>query len=107
MVKAGGRDIMAVVPANRMVSLSKLSAVLDTEDLSFDDEAELANLFPDCELGAMPAVGKPYDIPCYIDRSVLEGGEVCFNGGNHNQSVKLSAEDYQKIAGGEVGDFTT
>ena len=105
MVNIEGEDVMMVIPANRVLDLLKLSAAFGTDDIRIEDEKEFADLFRDCEIGAMPPVGRLYDIPCYVDRSMFEKGEVCFNGGNHRESVKMSAEDFRRIADAEIGDF--
>ena len=107
IARSGDKDLMAVIPAHRMLSLTKLSTAVGGDNLTFEDEGKLGELFPDCELGAMPPFGKLYDLPCYVDESVLEFGDICFNGGNHNQSIRIKTDDFRRVAGAEFGDFTS
>lgn len=106
MVKTRGRDAMIVVPCDRNVDLLKLSAVLGTDDLEVSEEKEFSALFPDCEPGAMPAFGRIYKIPCYADERLGGQKELYFNAGNHQETVKISVDDFLKYSKAFVGDFS-
>jgi len=106
MVKAKDKDLMVVIPAHKMLDLAKVEAKAGKDHVRMEDESEFSSLFPDCEVGAMPPFGKLYKLPCYVDRLVLEHDDVYFNGGTHAQSVKISSDDFRRLAGAEVGDFT-
>ena len=106
MIKADDRDVMVVVPSTRTVDLFKLSAVLDTYNIRIEEEKDFQTLFPDCELGAMPAFGKLYGIPCYVDNSLREEDEICFNAGNHLETIKIATEDFLRVAKAVLGDFS-
>jgi Ala-tRNA(Pro) deacylase len=105
MVKAEGKDIMAVVPATAKVDLFKLSKILGTEKIEVEQEKDFGNLFPDCEPGAMPPFGSLYNLPCYVDGTLLKEREIVFNGGNHQESVKISTKDFEKIAHAKIEDI--
>ena len=106
MVRADGRDVMVVVPAHCRVDLLKLGAALWIEDgLSIEREDEFADLFPDCERGAMPPFGKLYGIPCFVDRSLFEEPDIWFNAGSHWESIRMSSAHYRRIMDAEIGDF--
>lgn len=105
IVKAHGEDVMIVIPANRMLDLEKVGKKLDASDVRIEDEDEFTRLFPDCDKGAMPPIGTLFDIPCYVDESVLQEPVVCFNAGTHTESIIISTDAYQKIASAQIGDF--
>ena len=105
MVKAGGRDVMTVIPGHCTLDLLKLSALLGAADLRIEEQKEFEELFGDCEAGAMPPFGKLYGLPCYADRSLENGEFVYFNAGNHRESVRLAIEDFLRISKAEIGDF--
>ena len=48
---------MAVLPATFMVELEHLRWDMAAESVELASEAEFRDLFPDCELGAMPPFG--------------------------------------------------
>ena len=61
--------------------------------------------FPDCEAGAVPALGRLYGLPCFVDETLLDKPSVCFKGGNHQDWVRISSDAYWRLAQAEVGDF--
>src|SRR5512134_2361433 len=54
IVKLDGRLAMAVLPASEMVDLELLADAAFAQKAELADEAEFADRFPDCQLGAMP-----------------------------------------------------
>ncbi len=106
MAKAEGQDVMVVIPSNRVVDLFKLSTVLGILDVRIEDEKEFQDLFPDCEVGAMPPFGKMYGIACYADQSLSEEEELYFNAGNHMETIKVTTADFLRVSKAVVGDFS-
>ena len=105
MIKAAALDVMVVLPFTAMLDPIKLGILLDTEAIRLDSDEEVSRLFPDCEPDALPALGLPYGIPCFIDETLLDGGEVFFPGGNHEDAICISSDEYWRVAQAEVGDF--
>ncbi|MBI3306804.1 MAG: YbaK/EbsC family protein [Candidatus Omnitrophica bacterium] len=105
MVKAAGKDVMVVLPSTAVLDPFKLGILLDIESIRLDSDEEVYKLFPDCEPDALPALGLPYDIPCFIDETLLDGEEVFFPGGNHEDAICINSDEYWRVAQGEVGDF--
>ena len=105
MLKAGGKDVMVVLPSTAMIDLVKLCILFDTESIILDSEAEVCKIFPDCEPDALPALGLAYGIPCFIDETLLDGGEVFFPAGNHEDAICINSDEYWRVAQAEVGDF--
>ena len=70
--------------------------------LATEDEA--TELFPDCSIGAIPALGTAYGMNMVVDDSLAEQPEVYFEGGDHTSLVQISAEQFswltQKAAHG-------
>src|SRR5205814_6415992 len=54
IVSSDGGYRMVVLPANRVVDLSELRTGLGVSHARLATEKELGDLFPDCDLGAMP-----------------------------------------------------
>jgi Ala-tRNA(Pro) deacylase len=65
-------------------------------------EKELGQLFPDCDLGAMPPFGNLYNMPVYLDSSLLADEKIAFNAGTHRDVVHVRLEDYRQIVNPEV-----
>jgi Ala-tRNA(Pro) deacylase len=92
--------LLAVVPASARVDRSALKAMVGQRRLELADEDEVALLFPDCEVGAIPAVGLAYGIGTVVDDSLLEADEVYFEGGDHEHLVKVTGGSFQRLMAG-------
>lgn len=101
MVKCDGKTLMTVIPAPHEISIQKLKK-LGYKKVELADEKEFADLFPDCDVGAMPPFGDLYDLPMYVDESLKEESEIVFNSGNHIETVKIKREDYDSLIGDEA-----
>src|SRR5207245_2231866 len=66
---------MAVLGADCAVDMYELRILLGQPRLRLATERELAKLFPECELGAMPPFGSLFRMPVYLD-SKLAGEEM-------------------------------
>jgi Ala-tRNA(Pro) deacylase len=92
----GGYHMM-VVPANRLVDFQEVRLSLGLTHARMATEEELGRLFPDCELGAMPAVGGLYGMRVYLDNSLASEDMIAFNGGTHRDEVHMRTADYRKL----------
>lgn len=88
---------MAVLPADYVVDLQELRAALGIKRARLATEKELAELFPDCELGAMPPLGNLYKMPTYVESSLAEEEWIAFNAGTHQDVVHLRFEDFKRL----------
>lgn len=98
MLKADGKDCMAVLPASKKLDLAKLRGILGARDLRMATETEFKSLFPDCQTGTMPPFGELYGIPCWMDSSLSMNPFIIFNGGSHTESIKMRYGDYARLA---------
>ena len=83
---------MAVLPASRRVNLRHLQESIGADEVTLSSEAEFNELFPDCEVGAMPPFGNLYDMGVYVAEQLTEDDEIAFNAGSHSELVKMSYE---------------
>lgn len=97
MVKADGRFVMTVLPANWKVDLKRLKEVFRTSHVRLATEEEFKELFPDCELGAMPPFGNLYGLKVYVDRSLTADDDIVFQAGTHHEAVKLRYQDFADL----------
>jgi Ala-tRNA(Pro) deacylase len=104
MVFVDEKLAMAVLPANRHVSLGRLQDVTDAKSVRLASESEFRAAFPDCETGAMPPFGNLYGLPVYVDMSVRHE-EIIFNAGTHRELVRMAYADFARLAKPIVGEF--
>jgi len=98
---------LVVLPASRRLVLADLRELLQTPMLRLATETEFRNLFPDCELGAMPPFGNLYNLPVYVAASLAEEPEIAFNAGTHTEVIKMDYEDFEELVRPTVLDFIT
>jgi Ala-tRNA(Pro) deacylase len=73
VVKADQNFVMTVLPSTWRVDLKRLQDVLEARDVRLATEVEIGNLFPDCQVGAMPPFGNLYGMEVYVDQLLSEG----------------------------------
>ena len=105
MVKIDGNLVMAVLPASRQVDLERLKVLAGGKTISLAGEKEFKDRFPDCETGAMPPFGNLYGIPVYVDSSLAEDEDIAFNAGTHRELIRLSYQDFVRLATPVVASF--
>lgn len=93
--------LMAIVPAARRVDVERLGAQLNRK-LELATEAEVGDLFHDCEAGAMPALGSPYRIPTVYDDSLAGLNDVYFEAGDHDDVVHMSGKAFLDLLSGSL-----
>lgn len=88
--------LMAVIPANHHIELGQLSQQLDRR-LGLATEDELATLFADCDVGAIPPVGDAYNMECIVDDCLTDCEDVYFEAGDHTDVVHVRGQDFQRL----------
>ena len=90
--------LLAVVPSDYHIELDTLNTQLG-RDLEFVAEDELRDLFPDCELGAVPAIGAAYSLPTLWDPDSSLGQQdyLYFEAGNHTDLVRVSSAHFREL----------
>ena len=101
---AGEEMILAVLPAPHHVGLDKLAGEVG-KSVRLASEREFSNLFPDCELGAMPPFGSLYSLPVYVDESLAADEAIVFNAGTHSEAIRMRYEDFVRLAKPNVCSF--
>jgi len=73
--------------------------------VSLIDEQHLAQLFPDCEVGAAPPIGRLYGLTTLMDESLVADDHVTFQAGTHSDAVTMTLADYRRVAQPEIAYF--
>ncbi len=100
-----GEAVLAVLPAHHAVDLDRLRALAGGATARLATEAEIVNLYPGCEAGAMPPLGPLYGQRVFIDQSLADDAEVVFNAGTHVDALRMRYEALLALSGGTVGLF--
>lgn len=102
---AEGGDALIALDANDHLDLSKARDVLRSGKVKLVSEAELAELAPDCDPGAMPAVGSLFGLPTYADLHVGDSAEISFNAGSHTLAVRVDRAAWEQALGVVYADL--
>jgi Ala-tRNA(Pro) deacylase len=105
VVKADKDFAMCVLPASYKLDMEKVAQALDNKKVRLADESELAQLFPDTEVGAAPPFGNLYNLPTLIDNHLGEEEEIVFQAGTHRQSIRMKYKDYAALVNPTVTDL--
>jgi Ala-tRNA(Pro) deacylase len=98
MIKIDGRMAMAVLPASYKIDFDLLEETLRAQRIELATEQEFKSLFPECEIGAMPPFGKLYGLETYVADTLAEDEWIAFNAGSHTELIKMSYEDFMRLA---------
>ena len=98
MVKIDGDMTMVVLPSTHNVDFNSIKETVGAKEVELASEEEFEELFPDCELGAMPPFGHFYDMETLVAESLTEDEEIAFNAGTHKELVKMNYSDYEELA---------
>jgi Ala-tRNA(Pro) deacylase len=105
VVKVATRFVMTVLPASWNVDLHRLREAFMTHHVRLATEDEIKDLFPDCELGAMPPFGNLYGLDVYVDQSLTEDEEITFQAGTHSEAIRMRYWDFAALVFPVVMEF--
>lgn len=105
MVKLDDDIAMAVLPASYHVDLDRLREITGARRIELASEDEFKDLFPACEVGAMPPFGNLYELRTFADASLAEDEEIAFEAGSHSELIRLPYTDYVRLVEPVVVQF--
>jgi Ala-tRNA(Pro) deacylase len=97
IVTLDGRMAMAVLPASRKIGFNLLQTASGTEDVQLAGERAFSDMFPGCEVGAMPPFGNLYGMDVYVSKLLADDVEIVFNAGSHTELIRLAYEDFARL----------
>lgn len=106
IVKVDGKMAMAVLPASYKVDFNLLTKATGSGKVEIADEEEFKDLFPGCEIGAMPPFGNLYGMDVFVAKSLTEDEEIAFNAGSHRELVRMAYKDFERLVKPRVMKFS-
>jgi len=100
-----GGHAMAVVPALYKVDLEKIRQGIGTRQVRLAEEEVMSRLCPDCDVGAEPPFGNLYDMPVFVDPSLAKDEFITFNGGTHEDAIRMRFSDYERLVHPTIMDM--
>jgi len=97
MVTLDGKMAMVVLPASRKVGFNLLQEAAGTQDVQLASERAFSDMFPGCEVGAMPPFGNLYGVDVYVSKLLEQDEEIVFNAGSHTELIRLAYRDFVRL----------
>jgi Ala-tRNA(Pro) deacylase len=97
IIKVDGQVAMVVLPASHRLNFQRLRQALGDKQVELAAEWEFADLFPNCELGAMPPFGNLFGLPVYVAKPLTEDEEIVFNDGTFATALRVHYADYARL----------
>lgn len=91
-----GGFVVAVVPASARVRVDVIEKMLRCQ-VELASEDEITELFPDCDLGAVPPLAEAYAVDAFLDESFDKQPDIYLEGGDHRSLVHLSGEAFRSL----------
>lgn len=93
-----GHHMMAVLPANNKISLTRLNDELNA-NFHLVKERQVYEMFADCENGAVPPVGSAYHMSMTYDEVLTRQNYVYLEAGDHETLIKLDQQSFRQLMG--------
>jgi len=106
IVKLDDKMAMAVLPASSKVVFDLLKKAAGANKAELASEKEFKDLFPECEVGAMPPFGNLYGMEVFVADSLAEDEEIAFNAGSHTELIRLAYKDFERVVKPKVAIFS-
>ena len=106
MVKMNGKMAMSILPASSKVDFELLKKATGSSKVEIASEKEFKDMFPECEVGAMPPFGNLYGMDVFVAESLTEDEEIAFNAGSHRELVKMAYKDFERLVKPKVTKFS-
>ena len=88
--------IMAAIPADCHLDVDELRRCTG-RNLTLVDEYQLVELFRDCEIGAIPALGQAYGMTTVWDEQLAFSGKYFIEAGDHENLLEISHIDFMEL----------
>lgn len=106
LIKINGKMTMCVLPASYKIDFEQLKKAIGNDNIRLANEMEFKDLFPECEVGAMPPFGNLYNIDVYVAESLTGEECIAFNAGTHTELIQLSFKDFMNLVKPKIVKFS-
>lgn len=98
MVKLDGEMAMVVLTASQQIDFDVLKNAAGVTTAELAGEEEFKDMFPECEVGAMPPFGNLYGMDTFVSETLAEDKWISFNAGSHTELVRVAYSDFERLA---------
>ncbi|MFT3753448.1 MAG: YbaK/EbsC family protein [Paludibacter sp.] len=102
MIKVDGKMGMIVLPASQQADFELLKKATGAKSVELAVEPEFVQLFPDCEIGAMPPFGNLFGMEVYVSPALAEDEEIAFNAGFLTELIRMKYQDFERLVNPKI-----
>lgn len=88
--------VVSVLPASHTLEIDWVNDALN-RNLVLASEKEFKNLFKDCEIGAVPALGDAYGVQVIWDNDLRYTADVYIEAGDHEHLICLDRKAFRTL----------
>jgi len=88
--------VVSVLPSTNRLDLEWVNESLG-RTLEMAHEDELANLFQDCAVGAVPALSDAYGLDVIWDEQLTSASEIYIEAGDHENLIHMHGDDFCQL----------
>ncbi len=97
MIKIDGKMAMAVLSASDKIDFILIQETAGASKVELASEHEFTDLFPGCNVGAIPPFENLYEMQVIVDEKLSEQTEIVFNAGSYTELITLHYEDFKSL----------
>lgn len=98
VLRGNGHYALVLLPSTHRIDLGAVHERLGRL-FALADESDIRGIFTDCEAGSVPPFGQVYGLDVLVDDSLLDRDEIYFEGGDHEELVHVSGDDFDRLIG--------
>ena len=107
MIKIDGKMAMAVLSASDKIDFVLIQETAGASKVELASEHEFTDLFPGCNVGAIPPFGNLYEMQVIVDEKLSKENEIVFNAGSYTELITLHYEDFKRLVKPCVADISS
>jgi Ala-tRNA(Pro) deacylase len=98
VVKADDELVAVVLPASQRLDMEAVREQLRCSRCRLATEKEIAERFPDCEVGAIPPLPHWDGVRILADARIMQmQGPMVFQAGTHEDAIEMACDDWKRI----------
>jgi len=101
---ADEKPVMITIAGDRKVDTKAFKELYGVRDLRMATPEEVTKV-TGVVIGAVPPFGHIFNIPLYMEKSLVDNEKINFNAGLHTKSISMSEKEYEAVAHPIIGVF--
>ena len=107
IIKVDGKMSMAVLPSSFQIDFTLLKKAIGAQIIKLAEEQEFRDMFPACDVGAMPPFGNLYGMDVFVAEKLTEDEEIAFNAGTHTELIRMAYDDFDRLVQPKIMTFSS